>query len=83
MSNLPPQEPDERPFAFALPDSETSLFPMAGTVVDQIIALQEMGKTELADKLIEQEQRNLLDTFATEEALVREARRAREARENQ
>lgn len=79
MRDLPP----EKPFAYALPDSETSDFPMAGTVIDQILALQQMGKTELADSLIAQEQARLQDAFATEEALVREARRAREARENQ
>lgn len=65
----------ERPFAFALPDSETSLFPMAGTIVDQIIALEEMGETDLANNLKAQAQQEIADIFAEEEAIAREMRK--------
>jgi hypothetical protein len=40
-----------KPYSFALSDSETSAHPMAGTVIDQIIALRLAGEDGLADKL--------------------------------
>lgn len=61
----------ERPFAFALPDSETSHHPMAGTIVDQILALEEMGETELAANLTASAQQEIADIFAEEEAVAR------------
>ena len=68
----------ERPFAFALEDSETSEHPMAGTVVDQVIALRNMGETELADARVAQAQKEIADIFAEEEAMARRLRAERQ-----
>lgn len=62
----------ERPFAFALNDSETSEHPLAGTIVDQVIALRDMGKTDSADALVARAKREIADIFAQEEAAARQ-----------